>query len=695
MESPLERFAANALDWPEVRALLERHAASSVGKRALLELAPRAPDEARAALRRTRELFELGAGVEPPLSGLSDPRAPLEEAARYSRALDGQTLVVVARFLRLVEDLGHWLAGRREVLAATAALWVGLPNLSGLREMLEKALDEKGKLVADASPLLAKLTARIDKLDRSIERHMHQLAHRTAWKASLAEGHFGSVHYRNGRRVLAVRQRHAGRVPGIVHDRSQTGETIFVEPREVVESANVLSAAQADREREEARILGELTRAVLLRRDALLLCLERTAELELAVIGARYARAVSGHPPRLPGEPGAAGGLLLRRFRHPLLLEEASAEHIDEVVPLDLRLGEDFSLLVITGPNTGGKTLAIKSAGLACLMTSMGLPLPCDAGTTVPLFDGIVADIGDEQEIRQNLSTFSSHLRRIHRGVLRATPRTLFLLDELGGGTDPSEGAALGEAILEHLLREQVPTLASTHLGKLKEFAFRFQRAENAHVEFDLETLAPRYRLVIGAPGESRALAIARRLGFPEELVALAGERLERTDGEANELMDELREVRLGAERHRSKAEEKLIHAERRLEDLAERHTELDQKGAQLEAEAQRGIEERLRRARGWLEKLEGFLHQVPVERRAPLEEILHGFEEALAEATLSDRRKAFVASLKKGAEVFLPRFKKRCTVTRIYKDKREIEVKMGKHSMRVGFDDVTFYESL
>ena len=692
---PLERYAATTLEWPRVRELLVRHAVSSIGERAVRQLVPRSEAGARAALQRTRELLESDAKDLPPLAGLRDPAASLEEARRYSRALDGEALHGVARLLATTEAVGHWLAGRRGHLPVTAELWEGVPDLTALRERLEAAVDEKGKLMDDASPLLKRLSERCERLDREIDKRMRALAATPAWRGALAEGHFGRVHYRGGRRVLAVRQRHAGRVPGVVHDHSKSGETVFVEPREVVALSNELGTAQADRGREAARILMELTRVVLAELEPLLLCRERLAELELALIGARYARAVGGSVPRLPGEPGAAPGLLLRAFRHPLLLDEAREGRLEEVVPIDLRLGEDFDLLVITGPNTGGKTLAIKSAGLACLMASMGLAVPGDPGTTIPWFEGIAADIGDEQEIRQNLSTFSSHLKRIHTGLLRATRRTLFLLDELGGGTDPSEGAALGEAILEHLLEAGVPTIASTHLGKLKEFAFRFERAENAHVEFDLETLAPAYRLVIGAPGESRALAIGRRLGFPEELVASAEARLERADGETGALMEELREVRLGAERHRAKAEEKLIDAERGLAELDRRRDEMEQKGAALEAEAQRAIEERLAGARTWLERLNALLVQLPAKQRERLTPAVEGFADALYGASLSERRREFVAGLKKGTEVFVPRFKKRCEVTRVYKDKREVEVRVGRQTMRVSFDDVTFYESL
>ena len=695
MTDRAQLYAAAALEWPRLRALIARHAVSEIGAAALEELEPRSESAARQALLRTRELFESDPNDMPPLAGLADPAPSLGEARRYSRALDGEKLYGVARLLRVVADLGHWFAARREHLEHTSSLWQGLPDLLDLRQELEASLDEKGRLVDEASPLLKKLSLRCAQLNGEIDRRMRELASQSAWRASIAEGHFGRVQRRGGRRVLAVRQRHAGRIPGVVHDRSKTGETLFVEPREVVQLANELSTADADRRREMSRILMELTRSVLDRLEAILLCRERLAELELALIASAYAHSVGGAPARLPGEPGASAGLLLRGFRHPLLLEERAQGRLEHVVPIDLRLGEEFSLLVLTGPNTGGKTLAIKSAGLACLMSSMGLSLPCEAGTTVPYFEGIVADIGDEQEIRQNLSTFSSHLKRIDQGLGRATPRTLFLLDELGGGTDPSEGAALGEAILEHLLEAEVPTIASTHLGQLKELGFRFERAENAHVEFDLRSLAPLYRLVIGAPGESRALSIARGLGFPKDLLARAEKRLVRSDVEAGELMAELREVRLGAERQRAAAEEKRIDAERGLAELEEKRAEVKNKGAALEAEAQRAIEGRVADTRVWLERLEALLPQLPQNQRKLLQPVIEGLDEALSDASLSDKRRDFVASLKKGAFVFVPRFKKRCEVTRVYKDKRELDVRMGKHTMRVAFDDVTFYESL
>ncbi len=700
-DEALARFAADALDWPAVRELLVPLALSAIGKRALLELVPRSDHEAVQALARSRELRGLAEGVDPPLAGVPDPLPLLWGAARYGRALSGEDLVDVGRVLRVVADLAPWLAGRRAARGSCAALWSGLPDRAELRQALEDKLDRKGRVVDDASETLRRHRVVIAEVTRELDRAMKELANRQGLKTALAEGHAGQVHRRGGRRVLAVRQRNAGQVPGIVHDRSQSGETLFVEPREVVELGNRLSAAEADAGREVARILAELTRDVLARRESIELCCDRLAELELAALSARFARSCGGHTARLPeadpkGEAGeGARGLVLRHWRHPLLLEEQRKGNLEEVVPIDVRLGGDFQLLVVTGPNTGGKTLAIKSVGLAALMTRLGFALPVAEGSTVPLYDGIVADIGDEQEIQQNLSTFSSHLVRIQAGLERATDNTLVLLDELGGGTDPTEGAALGEAILQTLLERGAPTLATTHLGQLKEFGFRFDRAENAHVEFDLETLAPRYTVVIGAPGESRALAIARRLGLPGTLVDLAESRLEKRGGDADAIMHEMRGVRVEAERLRGEAEERVLELEERRRELEAQRGRLDERKDQLEAEAQRGLEERIARARTWHEKLLALLPQLERGPRAEVRAVADGLAEALEGAELTDRRQSFLDSLKKGGFVWVPRFKKRCAITRIKRDKRELTVKLGKHEMTVSFDDVTFYDSL
>jgi len=315
--------------------------------------------------------------------------------------------------------------------------------------------------------------------------------------------------------------------------------------------------------------------------------------------------------------------------------------------------------------------------------------VPCAEGSTVPLFDGIVADIGDEQEIRQSLSTFSSHLVRVKDGLARATRRTLVLLDELGAGTDPDEGAALSEAVLELLLERGAPTLATTHIGKLKEFAFRHPRAENACVEFDPETLAPRYRILVGTPGESGALAVARRIGIPEEVVRRAEERLERRDEELQELLAEVRTARVHAERVRSEAEERLEGVARASREIEEAREAVARKGEMLEAEAQRGIEERVRSSRDALERARSLLDQVPAVPREAIAAALAALEAEITGAALSERRSAFLAGLKKGSWVFIPRFAQRAAVLRVDRASREVTVLVGSMRMQVSFDEL------
>jgi len=594
------------------------------------------------------------------------------------------------RFLHALEDLHVWLLARRARLPKVQLLFARLSDLTPLREELEAALDPKGRVRDDASPQLARLRAGIASVEQAIERTLQALFRDRELRGAVAEGHAGRIHRRGGRPVLALRAQHAARVPGIVHDRSQTGETVFVEPEAVVKHANVLSELEADAGREEHRVLVELTRAVRQRRDALVTAADRASELELAALAARYAKATGGCVPRVAEN----GALVLRAFRHPLLLEQQRLGQLEGVVPLDLRLGGEFDLLVITGPNTGGKTLALKSAGLVALLASLGLSVPCAEGTSVPLYDGVVADIGDEQEIQQSLSTFSSHLVRIRAGLERAGRATLVLLDELGGGTDPSEGAALGAALLDELLARGAPTLASTHIGSLKEFAYKNARAENAHVEFDAQSLRPLYSLVIGAPGESRALAIARRLGLPPTLVDRAEAHLGPA-GKSSLLLDEVRDLRVAAGRLRGEAEGRLVELERARTELAGAHTELAARRAQVDAEGQRMLEERIAGARAIAARARALLPQLPPALRADFERWLDELELALGGATLSDRRASFLAALKKGELVWLPKFKKRVQVARIYKDKRELDVKLGARELRVSFDDVTFYESL
>jgi DNA mismatch repair protein MutS2 len=676
-----------------VRALFEGLAPSSLGRAALKQLVPREDEDAISAHARAREMVELLSGDRAPgFAGVTDLEPALAAARQFSRPLEQDEFCALQGFLEACARLAPWFAEQKSAAPALAALGTGFPDLGHLHAKFLAQLDEQGAVRPDASQKLKHLTATERELSEKLDGIVRRLIGNAAIRIHLSDT---GVHLRGGRRVLAVKARSSGRVPGLLLDRSSSGETAFVEPRECTEPAHRLAGVELDLRREQQRILLELTRELLAEEPRLRLAAERLAELELALISALYCRE---HKARVPdvarSRDGARSTLVLRGARHPLLVEQARQGALEGVVPIDVRLGAEFDLLVITGPNTGGKTLALKTVGVAALLARLGLPFPCDASSRIPLYAGICADIGDEQEIRQSLSTFSSHLARIRAGLARATPHTLVLLDELGGGTDPDEGAALSDAILEHLLERGVPAIATTHLSKLKEFAFRNARAENASVAFDATTLKPLYRLLIGTPGESCALLIAKRLGLDPEICRRAGERLVRRDREVAELMEKVRGARVEAERTRSNAEDLLRAAEVDKARLVEERGALSRKSDLLASEAQQGLEERVREAQRALERALAILPQLPAVPAAAMRDALAQAERELSGASLTERRRAFLDSLQKNRFVYVPRLKKRVAIVKVDRAKRELAVRLGQLTVQVSFDEVTSSEA-
>ena len=684
-------FDQDALEFGAAKEPLTRHVASSLGRRALRELAPLSDDCVRRARAIYQELAELERGGDSlTFGGVLDPARILDSAREGG--FEEEELAGLRGFCGAVERIAHWCRRRNAESPALGELGRELPDLSGLLERVKRSVDERGKILDDASPLLYRLRREGRELSQSIDAKLRGIARDPKLRSSLADGR---VHLRGGRLCLALKAKSSGRLKGVLHDRSASDQTVYIEPDAVVGLSNRQSECRLEERREVNRILGELAREVLDAEEGLGAAARGLAKLEVACAARAWAEQVGARLPELSGEGRAALGLVLRGARHPLLIEELRAERLDAVVPIDLRLGGEFDLLILTGPNTGGKTVALKTLGLAGLFARCALPFPCKEGSAVPLYEGVAVDVGDEQEIRQSLSTFSSHLVRIRDGLARAGSKTLVLIDELGGGTDPDEGAALGEALLEELLARGAPSLVSTHLGRLKEFAFRNARAENACTEFDGETLEPRYSVCIGTPGESTALAVAERLGLPAELVARAAERLERHDEDTKALFEELRATRLRAEEARSAADERLEEAEQVNRALEEERQSLARKSDSLADEAQRSLDERLRGARDGLMQGRNLLNGIPASQRAELQAVFDRIEAHLVGATLTDKRKEFVESLRKGDSVYLPRYGRRCQVHKVDREGGEAVVKLGSMKLRVGLDEITWLESL
>ena len=443
------------------------------------------------------------------IGGVRDIRGAIERASRGGRLTAAELL-----------DIGETLVAT-ERFAARLKAWRA-PHLSGVRDELDPApdlaqrigrsIDDSGELLDSASAELGAIRKRLRTAQDRVRERLNSMLRSTAMAGIIGEA---IVTVRAGRYVIPIRAEAKGRVKGIVHDQSASGATLFVEPLTVVELNNAWTEATLAESREEERILDELSAAVEGRADELRASLAALARADVWMARARLGSGMDAVRPSI-----AEDAAELLSARHPLLGEGA--------VPIDLRVGDRFGYraLVVTGPNTGGKTVSLKTLGLLALMHQAGLRVPAANGARLPVFRRLMADIGDEQSIAQSLSTFSSHLRNVVRFVGDAGPATLVLLDEVGAGTDPAEGSALAMAIVARLLDAGAMVAATTHYAELKTFATEHPGVTNAAMEFDVTTLRPTYRLTIGLPGKSQAFAIAERLGLPSEILADARERI-------------------------------------------------------------------------------------------------------------------------------------------------------------------------
>jgi len=510
------RLWGRGIEWDAIRALIASDARTPMGRERASTAEPLStPSEVDEALDATAEarraLAQEGA---PPLDGLSDPRPILDRAHADGSVLDGPELLALLPLLDAAPRLAAYARAIRPVAPRLAASADGLPRLADLRELLRKALDDDGGLTDRASARLGSVRRELRERRRRLVADLERLLQ--AEGDRVFADRFVTV--RHGRYVLPVRAEARGRLRGIVHDRSQSGQTLFVEPEAMVETNNDLVALERDEQQETARILAELTEAVRARRDELAALVETLGALDWVFARAHLADRMEATRPALDRQ----GRVDLKAARHPLLLAQRWRDPAREVVPVDLELAPDRPLLLITGPNAGGKTIALKTLALLSLMTQAGCHVPAAEGSRVPVFERIFAVIGDDQSVAENLSTFSAFIKQIREVLDEADAHSLVLLDELGAGTDPDEGAALARAILESLAERGALVVATTHLEPLRAFAAVEPRARNASVEFDAATLAPTFRLVYDRPGQSWALAIAARLGLAPALILSA-----------------------------------------------------------------------------------------------------------------------------------------------------------------------------
>ncbi len=421
----------------------------------------------------------------------------------------------------------------KEKYPRLSSLLAGLQHNPELEKKLQKAISEEGELRDDASPTLKDIRRQINTSRNRIREYLQDFI-RSGNNQKLLQD--AIVTERDGRYVVPVRQEYRYEVRGIIHDESASGATVFIEPLAVVEHNNRIRSLQMEEKREIERILRDLTRAVAGFSDELAGNLDILSELDSIFARARMAYKINAFRPRI----NSKGIIDINRGRHPLLGEQA--------VPVNIELGKAFDILVITGPNTGGKTVALKTLGLLTLMTMSGMFIPARENSLVAIFPYIYVDIGDEQSIEQSLSTFSSHMKNIINILEQVDEHSLVLLDELGAGTDPVEGAALAQVIMEELKNKKARAVVTTHQSELKKYAYQNERVENASVEFDPINLRPTYELTIGMPGQSNAFQIAARLGLNKDLVKRAQELVPHSEMELGNMIRQLKESRQGYE---------------------------------------------------------------------------------------------------------------------------------------------------
>lgn len=563
------------LEFHKIREMLASFTSFSASRELALNLSP-LPDREEVSIllkqsAEARRLLSLCPDIH--IGEVSDIRGVVSMAAR-GKMLEALTLLEVHKALDAARRLRSSIVNLLDELPLLGSLAEGIVELGQLEQEIDRCLSPTGEVLDTASPRLASVRHRIREIRQQLVTHLEAIIRSPRRQKIIQEP---IITEREGRFVIPVKVEWRREMKGIVHDVSNTGATLFIEPWTTLDMGNELRELVTEEKHEIERILGRLSSEVGAHQSEISRDIELIAEIDLALAKARYAGEVRATEPIIVAagrgtedEGGGSPGVLrLLEARHPLLAHKA--------VPLSVEIGRGFSALVITGPNTGGKTVALKTIGLLSLMAQAGLPIPARAESRIPLFDGVFADIGDEQSIEQTLSTFSWHVGNIVRIINSATEKSLVLLDELGTNTDPGEGSALARSILLHFLSQRTMTVATTHYTELKALAHTTDGLQNASLDVDPHTMAPTYHLTVGIPGGSNALATASRLGLPPEIIANARDMLSKGTQELEALLTHLLTEQKHLESIRHNLEKQSLEAERRNAELTDRLRQVEE----------------------------------------------------------------------------------------------------------------------
>jgi DNA mismatch repair protein MutS2 len=679
------------LEFDKIKELLKQYAASVLGHAKVSSLMPSVEYEEITALHEETDeaMTILRLKGHAPLGGIFDIR-PHVKRAQIGGMLSPSEFVQVASTIRASRKLTLFVEELLEeevdipLLQEKMGTVIPLPHLE---QDIRKVVDDNGEILDTASEALRTIRTQLRANEGRIREKLERMIRSSNAQKMLSDA---IITIRNDRYVIPVKQEYRGQYGGIIHDQSSSGQTLFIEPEAIVQLNNQLRELRLKEQAEIEKILQQLSESVQESGEELLLIVSVLSDVDFMFTKAKFGRSIKGSKPTINNERRVR----LNKARHPLL-------PIDEAVANDIELGIDFSSIVITGPNTGGKTVTLKTLGLTSLMAQAGLPIPALDGSEVGVFRTIYADIGDEQSIEQSLSTFSSHMVNIVDILKKVDHESLVLFDELGAGTDPQEGAALAISILDEVHGTGARVVATTHYPELKAYGYNREGVVNASVEFNVETLSPTYKLLLGVPGRSNAFEISKRLGLSDSVIQRAKSHIGTDSKEVENMIASLEDSRRQGERELEEAHELLRQAEKMHKDMQKQMMEYYEKKDTLYEKAQQKATEVVEKAKAEAEQVIKDLRKMQHEKSAQIKEheliqAKKQLEDATPKLKLSGQKKKVnqaMHELKPGDEVKVLSFdQKGHLVERV--SAKEWQVQMGIMKMKVKESDLEFIQS-
>lgn len=681
------------LEFHKVLERLKTYAGFDLSEKLATKLRPTSSLEKALALQeqthQARYLLSLTDALH--FRGAVDMR-PMADQARRQMTLEAPHLLAIRNTLIVSRDARRFLLEKSAEAPVLAEMAVGLSDGHGLIDLINKTINERGEVLDSASPLLGQIRSELKITHSRLMERMNRYLSDPNSARMLQES---LITQRGGRYVIPLKAEHKGQIKSIVHDQSSSGATLFVEPLAVVEWNNKYRQLELDERDEILRVLHNLSGEIAGYADELSETSDVMAELDLILMKARYADDLHASEPELvafekrtnSNHPGSLIHLL--RARHPLLAP-------DKVVPIDVELDRKTFAVVLTGPNTGGKTVTLKTIGLMVLMAQAGLQIPARSGSRISVFQDVFADIGDEQSIEQSLSTFSGHISQLVRILRKANSRSLVLLDELGSGTDPQEGSALARAVLDHMLQRRISCFVATHFPELKSYAHGTPGVTNASLEFDPETLMPTYRLMIGLPGRSNALSIAERLGLDPTILEAARKEINPDDLHVDDLLEEIHRQRNLANKNFTASEKALQSAQKKEAELERQLDKIESERDKILDQAHAQADEELEELRDQVRELQKVIRRLRAEPErkvelAEVEEKLVELEQSHSEKQVRRRKQTRlphkpVGPIQVGQRVHIKKLGVEGTVTAIEGD--QYEVQAGAVRLRLSAQD-------